>query len=833
MQSIEQGRLLPVQPFLYAGFSDPTQSSLSGSVLSLKSQSPAPRLSAKPASRHAVHDAIVVDSDDSQGDGGDSGPDLAELDDHDEHAAEDESMPEPNAQVAGKTTSVAAPGKTNSTRDGPAKFVRHFFAKSRLHHIGSWRTTFQQKAAEFQSVYKGERIRREPPTSSNRVILHIDMDCFFVAVAVRERPDLDGKAIAVAHSGNAGSSEVSSCNYLARDKGVRAGMFMQSAKQLCPELVVLPYNFSAIEKVSLQIYNIFFTHTPHVQAISCDEAFLEFSSSTNGFEKAKELREHIFSETRCAASVGVSFNLLLAKLASKKAKPDNIFKITTPDDAKAFMLSLKIRDLPGVGRHMGYKLEELGVESIQQLLPLSKTELQRHFGKSSSEMLYNYARGSDYRPLSTEANAMRKSVSTVVNFGIRFDTWPEVIEFMTALSEELGSRLRSLRLRTKCITILVKKRQEGQPIEPIKYMGHGICDNYSKSHIVANATDDPGIIGATCTEMLRQLRLPITDLRGMGIQASKLVSTAAVQTGSVSGMLIQKWLAEVPATETKTKGNDDEETKGSSPRENRVSGFYDVSLSQIDTDVLNELPPTVRDEVLKMYQRPATNTSALAQLRPPTAAKPKVESKAAMKALRKRTLFQSSSSAAVCSPVGNGPANTLNDIPMSQIDSEVYHALPFMIRKEIDRYAKKRKANASVPRPLSPIVDNAPENNKPPPEPLPSIEALFAHMMQITGDSHKESSGSDAFLATADVERSVGPAFDAIYSRILVEVENRALDSALKMLRYLRRKCCSSTTATPSLGCLAIRFNDVLEQVNSDVCLHFGAPLSTNSVAPL
>lgn len=111
----------------------------------------------------------------------------------------------PPVQNATSTTKL----RTNSTRDGP-EFVRHFFAKSRLHHIGTWRATFQQKAAEFQAKYKGGPVTRAPASSSDRVILHVDMDCFFVAVAVRGRPELQKVPVAVAHSGNAGSSEISS-----------------------------------------------------------------------------------------------------------------------------------------------------------------------------------------------------------------------------------------------------------------------------------------------------------------------------------------------------------------------------------------------------------------------------------------------------------------------------------------------------------------------------------------------------------------------------------------------------------------------------------------------
>lgn len=772
----------------------------------------------------------------------DDGSDIAELDDLDEIGLINELVAQSHPPSRNSDQRSSDSGRTNSTRDGPAKFVRHFFAKSRLHHIGSWRTTFQQKAAEFQAKYTGGRMKRESPASPHRVILHVDMDCFFVAVAVRDRPDLEGAPIAVAHSGNAGSSEISSCNYLARDKGVRAGMFMQTAKELCPALVVLPYDFSAIEKVSFQIYDIFFSHTPHVQAISCDEAFLEFDRSTNGLEKAKQLREQIFAQTRCAASVGVSFNILLAKMASKKAKPNGIFQIATPDDAKAFMLTLKIRDLPGVGRQMGHTFEVLGVEDVQQLRALSRSELLQHFGKSSSEMLYNYARGIDERPLSIEANAMRKSVSTVVNFGIRFDTWADATEFLSALSEELSSRLRSLKVRTKCLTLLIKKRQEGQPIEPIKYMGHGICDNYSKSHVLPSPTDDHQTIGAICIELLRQFRFPCEDLRGVGIQATKLVSSGPQEAASASGKLIRTWLVDskrdgssdtTPDTKAQeAKGEDDaEETKDDRQGDvqpAQATGYEFNGISQLDADVLNALPPNLREEVISEYRKPAVGTG----VRPPIAPRSSVRAggNSATKAPRKRSLFEASYGENAVAPLQQGESNALDDIRMSQIDSEVYHALPFAIRKEIDRYTKKRKPTAAVPRPApprphSPTTSHSPQKCQQPTERLPSIESLFDNLVQIVGGYTGDPEVNDA-----------SSAFDAIYSRILVEVENRALDSALKMLRYIRRKCSAAGTAslqTASAGLLATGFNNILEQVNGDVSRHFGGALSVRAVAPL
>ncbi|GMF14518.1 unnamed protein product [Phytophthora fragariaefolia] len=797
---------------------------------------------AHPASKHARGVA---------GSEGDSEPDPLAVEEEEEEDGLD--VPEepppvlPPAQAGGSTTKL----RTNSTRDGP-EFVRHFFAKSRLHHIGTWKATFQQKAAEFQSKYKGGPVTRAPASSSERVILHVDMDCFFVAVAVRGRPELQKVPVAVPHSGNAGSSEISSCNYLARAKGVGAGMFMQTAKELCPELVVLPYQFDAIQRVSFQIYDIFISHTPpYVQAVSCDEAFLEFGKEADGIEKAKLIRQQILEQTGCPASVGVSFNILLAKLGSKKAKPNGIYQIGDRSQAEEFMLSLKVSDLPGVGYKTGAKLDDLGIEDVGQVVLLPKGDLMRSLGKASGEMLFNYARGIDLRPLSMESNMTRKSVSAVVNFGIRFEKWEDATVFLMALGEELSRRLRNLKVRTKCLTLLIKKRREGAPIEPSKFMGHGVCNNFSKSYMLSQATDDEVVIGKACIELLRQFNFPSEELRGVGVQATKLVSDAP-SGNHKSGQLFKAWLKDLgpqPGNTVHTLHHDTENEKAGkegrkeeeSKSSTEASGYAGASLSQINMDVLEELPEQLRREILASYGQRASSVSVAQQPRLPQPQR-KTNVKAPLRRRHAaRNIFDSKSNsrlarAAQTSVVESGREDALNDVRLSQVDSEVYHSLPFAIRREIDRYAKKRRPTSTIthiPRLQAPH-DRSPDQTvkKKPASPiLPTIEDLYANLVESLHVSVCDHDSDDEHIVNNT--RAQSAAFDAIYSRILVEVENRALDQTLRMLRFIRRKCSSSATSTELSGLLKRGFNHVLDLVNQDIMRHFNGVLSLRLVAPL
>ncbi|KAJ8524569.1 hypothetical protein ON010_g16548 [Phytophthora cinnamomi] len=735
----------------------------------------------------------------------------------DEEDEDGEDVPEedpPALPPASSTTKLW----TNSTRDGP-EFVRHFFAKSRLHHIGTWRATFQQKAAGFQAKYMGGPVARAPASSSDRVILHVDMDCFFVAVAVRGRPELQKVPVAVAHSGNAGSSEISSCSYLARAKGVGAGMFMQTAKELCPELVVLPYQFDAIQRVSFQIYDIF-------------------------------LRSHsIFQQTGCPASVGISFNVLLAKLCSKKAKPDGMYQIGDRSQAEEFMLSLKVSDLPGVGYKTGAKLDDLGIEEVGQVISMTKGELVRSLGKASGEMLYNYARGIDLRPLSVESNMMRKSVSAVVNFGIRFEKWEDAAIFLMALGEELSHRLRNLKVRTTCLTLLIKKRREGAPIEPSKFMGHGVCDNFSKSQVLSEATDDQNVIGTACVELLRQFNFPSEELRGVGVQATKLVSDAPSRNHK-SGQLFKAWLKDssgnTAAQQKSVNDQVDQETKSvEEPRPNTERrDFAGTTFSQINMDVLEELPEKLRHEILASYdQGSKAGAPAAQQARLPQPTR-KTNGKASLRRKHPaRNIFDSKSNsrlarAAQSPAVDSGREDALNDIRLSQVDSEVYHSLPFAIRREIDRYAKKRRPTSTVapiPRPRAP-ADSSPDQTakkKPFPVVLPTIEALYANLVESLQVRFVDEECDDEHLIASCNIRTQPAAFDAIYSRILVEVENRTLDQALRMLRFLRRKCSSAVSPAELSDSLKCGFNHLLDLVNRDVRRHFNGVLTLDLVAPL
>jgi DNA repair protein REV1 len=160
-----------------------------------------------------------------------------------------------------------------------------------------------QPAAVVRS--SGSQLWPSSPAPTERVIIHLDMDAFFATVAGLTHPSLRDKPLAVSHSNsNAGTSggEISSCNYPARARGVRAGMWMGEAKQLCPELLVMPYQFDRYQEISDRVYSIMLKYSAAVQPVSCDEAFLDVTGLGEPTDIAASMRKEIEEQTGGASS---------------------------------------------------------------------------------------------------------------------------------------------------------------------------------------------------------------------------------------------------------------------------------------------------------------------------------------------------------------------------------------------------------------------------------------------------------------------------------------------------------------------------------------------------
>ncbi|KAF5026558.1 hypothetical protein F66182_1347 [Fusarium sp. NRRL 66182] len=418
-------------------------------------------------------------------------------------------------------------------------FLKQFYSESRLHHLSTWKAELKSKMQRLASE-KGlsiSKLKRRP--SSRRYILHVDFDSFFCAVSLKKTPEHADKPVVVAHSAGSGS-EIASCNYPAREFGVKNGMWMKSALELCPDLKVLPYDFPAYEEASRLFYESILDIGGTVQSVSIDEALVDITSivltdaSSEGIGSdagsiareqdiadniAKRLREKVKSLTGCHVSVGIGANILQAKVALRKAKPAGQYQLK-PEQVLAMMGDLKVEQLPGVARSIGGKLEGIGVIHVKDLREVSKERLTLVLGPKTGERLREYSRGIDRAEVGEQPP--RKSVSAEVNWGIRFINQSESEEFIYNLCKELEKRLLNENTKGKQLTMKIMRRSMDAPLDPPKPLGHGKCDTFSKNITFGVATNDHQVIGKEAVNILRSYKFSPGDLRGLGVQMTKL-----------------------------------------------------------------------------------------------------------------------------------------------------------------------------------------------------------------------------------------------------------------------------------------------------------------------
>lgn len=280
------------------------------------------------------------------------------------------------------------------------------------------------------------------------------MDAFFASVEQRDNPELRGKPIAVGFDGPRGV--VSTASYEARPYGVHSAMSMAQAKRRCPQLIVVPTHFEKYKEVSQQIHAVFHEYTDLVEPISLDEAFLDVTDNKKRIELAvdiaKEIKQKILERTSLTASAGISFNKLLAKIASDMRKPNGIFTVH-PDRALDFIGSLPVEKLWGVGPKTANRMHEMGVFTGVQLRRISCEHLVQVFGKMG-RVYYDFSRGIDNRPVVVAYE--RKSVGCERTFleDLHIDT--KIIIELYHIVLELVERIERKDFRGRTLTLKLK-----------------------------------------------------------------------------------------------------------------------------------------------------------------------------------------------------------------------------------------------------------------------------------------------------------------------------------------------------------------------------------------
>ena len=285
-----------------------------------------------------------------------------------------------------------------------------------------------------------------------RAIIHLDMDCFYAAIEVRDRPALRGKPVGVGDARDR-RGVLTTCNYEARAFGIHSAMPTFMALQRCPNLIVLPTRFDVYRREAAVVREILHRFSPLVEPLSLDEAYLDVTAHPGApGPLAQVIRDLIFQKTKLTSSAGIGPNKLIAKIASAMRKPNGQLEVTAAE-VPAFMQDLPVREIWGIGEKTEGRLQELGVKTCGALQRFTRPELVDLFGKFGGE-LFDLCRGIDDRPV--EPDRARKSLSTEETFSADLETLAACEEKLEELFAEIMADLAQKEAARAITKIFVK-----------------------------------------------------------------------------------------------------------------------------------------------------------------------------------------------------------------------------------------------------------------------------------------------------------------------------------------------------------------------------------------
>ena len=344
--------------------------------------------------------------------------------------------------------------------------------------------------------------------TSNRIILHADMDAFFASVEQAQNPQYRNLPVIV--GGLSGRGVVSAASYEAREFGVHSAMPMWQARQLCPGAVFLPPNGKLYKRYSDLALQIYLQHTPCIEAVSIDEAYLDITGTERLFGSPLQLAERIKRTIRTRLDIGISIGLagnrLLAKLASEWHKPDGLMWLR--DELLPDILDdLAVEKLPGIGEMTRRRLNHLGVSRIGQLRRIPLLLLEKEFGKIGLH-LYQAARGeSSDKVAEYDGERSCKQLSEEVTLQ-RDSRDVEYLRLrLLAMAGNLARRLRKQQSRAKTVTLKVRFSD---------------FKTITRSTTFSQATDNCRVLSEAADDILRKTHFGAQRARLIGLAVSNL-----------------------------------------------------------------------------------------------------------------------------------------------------------------------------------------------------------------------------------------------------------------------------------------------------------------------
>lgn len=346
-----------------------------------------------------------------------------------------------------------------------------------------------------------------------RVIFHLDMDAFFAAVEVRNRPELRGKPVIV--GGKAGSrGVVSACSYEARPAGVRSGMPLAQAQRLCPDAIFIEGSLKQYGHESARLMKILSEFTPLVEPFSVDEAFMDVSGSLKLYgdpiELARRIKSAISSRLELSCSIGIGPNKIIAKMSSKLQKPNGLSML----DQRMYRDHFSAKpagSLWGVGRKTYLALKQIGVITASDLAESPESFLVGHLGRNG-QWLRSLARGEDDSAVhGLDDLPDEKSISHETTFAKDSLNREYTERALLALSERVARRLRRGKFLARTISIKLRSAD---------------FETITRDRTLAEPTDDQRVIYETARSLIPREYAVSIAVRLIGVKGANLIKSA-------------------------------------------------------------------------------------------------------------------------------------------------------------------------------------------------------------------------------------------------------------------------------------------------------------------
>ncbi|MCL4365070.1 DNA polymerase IV [Candidatus Marsarchaeota archaeon] len=335
----------------------------------------------------------------------------------------------------------------------------------------------------------------------------VDMDYFYVACEELRHPEIREvpAVVGMDPKGGKGRGVVMTCNYKAREFGLRSGMPISTAYRLKPDAVYLSLDYDYYEGISKKIMEVIRSFADKFEQVSIDEAFIDTTDrvrSENPKDYAQRIKSAILEKTGIKCSIGIGPNKLIAKMACGKSKPNGIMEVNE-NEVGQFLSGMRIDDLYGIGAKTAEKLEKLGYATVSELAGANRARLVGKLGSFGSELI-DYANGIDDSEVMEDASA--KSVSREFTFESDTNKEEEIAEVIKRLGTEVVAELNRSQ---ECFRTVTVKIRYGDFTEHV----------HSRS---VKVTSDPDTLIDTAMELYKENANADRKIRKLGVRASNL-----------------------------------------------------------------------------------------------------------------------------------------------------------------------------------------------------------------------------------------------------------------------------------------------------------------------